>query len=271
YCGAPIVHTTLINADPALREGIDWPVKAMVAGAAPPAAMIQGMSELGFEVTHVYGLTEVYGPAAACAQHDSWRALPLAEQVRLNGRQGLRYQLQQGLTVMDPQAMIEVPADGETMGEVMFRGNITMKGYLKNAEATEAAFAGGWFHTGDLGVIEPDGYVKLKDRAKDIIITGGENVSSLEVEELLYKHPAIMEAAVVARPDPHWGETVCAFVTPTAGANDLDAEQVKTWCREHLARYKVPRTVVFCALPKTSTGKIQKFLLREQAGTLDQG
>jgi len=269
YCGAPIVHSTLINAPQELKAGIDWPVKAMVAGAAPPAAMIEGMERMGWEVTHVYGLTEVYGPAAVCAKHDDWAGLSLADRVEKNGRQGVRYQLQQGLTVMDPDTMREVPRDGETMGEVMFRGNIVMKGYLKNPAATDEAFRDGWFHTGDLGVLYPDGYVKLKDRSKDIIISGGENISSIEVEDALYKHPAVLACAVVARPDPKWGETPLAFVevkpelrpsTPE-GVQAL-AEELIEHCRAHLARYKCPREVRFEEVPKTSTGKIQKHILR---------
>ena len=271
YCGAPIVHSMLISAPASLRAGIDWPVKAMVAGAAPPAAMIEGMARLGFDVTHVYGLTEVYGPAAACAKHEHWASLPLAEQVELNGRQGMRYQLQQGCTVVDPQTLLEVPRDGETMGEVVFRGNVVMKGYLKNPAATTEAFAGGWFHTGDLGVLHADGYVKLKDRAKDIIISGGENISSIEVEDALYKHPAVMAAAVVARPDEKWGETPIAFVElrvdhrpADAGAEAALAQVILEHCRAHLARFKCPREVRFTELPKTSTGKIQKHLLRAE-------
>jgi fatty-acyl-CoA synthase len=266
YCGAPIVHSTLISAPPSLREGIDWPVKAMVAGAAPPASMIEGMSELGFDVTHVYGLTEVYGPAAACAKHESWQSRPLAEQVELNGRQGLRYQLQQACTVIDPQTLQEVPRDGETMGEVVFRGNIVMKGYLKNETATREAFRDGWFHTGDLGVLHADGYVKLKDRAKDIIISGGENISSIEVEDALYKHPAVLAAGVVAKPDPRWGETPLAFVELRPGAS-LTAQELIVHCRAHLAHFKCPREVRFEELPKTSTGKIQKHLLRARVGS----
>jgi fatty-acyl-CoA synthase len=264
YCGAPIVHGTLIAAPQALREGIDWEVKAMVAGAAPPASMIEGMARLGFDVTHVYGLTEVYGPAAACAKHESWRARTLAEQVDLNARQGVRYQVQQGCTVVDPDTLQEVARDGQTMGEVVFRGNVVMKGYLKNDAATREAFRGGWFHTGDLGVLQPDGYVKLKDRAKDIIISGGENISSIEVEDALYKHPAVLAAAVVAKPDPRWGETPLAFVELRAGET-VTAEALVAHCRAHLAGFKCPREIRFEELPKTSTGKIQKHLLRERA------
>ena len=272
YCGAPIVHATLINAPAALKAGIDWVVKAMVAGAAPPASMIEGMERMGWEVTHVYGLTEVYGPASVCVKRDEWNALELAGRVEKNGRQGVRYQLQQGLTVVDAQTMQQVPRDGETMGEVVFRGNIVMKGYLKNPKATADAFRGGWFHTGDLGVLHDDGYVKLKDRAKDIIISGGENISSIEVEDALYKHPAVLACAVVARPDPKWGETPLAFVELKADREPASAEAAKALadeliahCRKLLAHFKCPREVRFGVVPKTSTGKIQKHLLREQA------
>ena len=272
YCGAPIVHSALIAAPASLREGIDWTVRAMVAGAAPPASMIEGMARMGFDVTHVYGLTEVYGPAAACAKHEDWAGRPLPEQVELNGRQGARYQVQQGCTVVDPQTMREVPRDGATMGEVVFRGNVVMKGYLRNEAATREAFAGGWFHTGDLGVLHPDGYVKLKDRAKDIIISGGENISSIEVEDALYRHPAVLAAGVVARPDERWGETPLAFVElrpearpPDAQAERALADALIAHCREHLAHFKCPREIRFVELPKTSTGKIQKHLLRAQA------
>ena len=264
YCGAPIVHSTLINADAKLREGITHKVSAFVAGAAPPQAMIEGMERIGFDLTHVYGLTEVYGPATFCAQHDEWQALDVRDRAERNGRQGVRYLLQEGCTVMDPTTMKPVPADGETMGEIMYRGNITMKGYLKNAKATQDAFAGGWFHSGDLAVLQPDGYIKIKDRAKDIIISGGENISSLEVEDVIYRHPAVLAAAVVAKPDAKWGETPCAFVELKPGATATEAEIVEH-CRTHLARFKAPRAVVFGPLPKTSTGKIQKFMLRQQA------
>jgi len=264
YCGAPIVHQTLINAPVELRKGIDWKVNAMVAGAAPPAAVIEGMEKMGFSITHVYGLTETYGPATVCAKHTEWEALPLEQQVQRNGRQGVRYIVEEGLAVMDPETMKPVPADGETMGEIMFRGNITMKGYLKNPKATQEAFAGGWFHSGDLAVMQPDGYIKIKDRSKDVIISGGENISSLEVEDVLYRHPAVMAAAVVAMPDPKWGETPCAFVELKPGAKATDREIVE-FCRERMARFKAPRAVVFGELPKTSTGKIQKFVLRQNA------
>jgi len=264
YCGAPIVHSTLINADPGLREGIRHKVHAMVAAAAPPAAMIEGMERMGWDLTHVYGLTEVYGPATVCAKQEEWKSLDIGRRTERNGRQGVRYLMEEGLTVMDPQTMKPVPADGETMGEIMFRGNITMKGYLKNRKATEDAFAGGWFRSGDLAVMQPDGYIKIKDRAKDIIISGGENISSLEVEDVLYRHPAVLAAAVVAKPDPKWGETPCAFVELKAGAQVSDREIIDH-CRANLAGFKTPRHVVFGVLPKTSTGKIQKFLLRQQA------
>jgi fatty-acyl-CoA synthase len=226
--------------------------------------MIEGMQRMGFNITHVYGLTEVYGPATVCAKHPEWGELPLGEQVRLNGRQGVRYHVEEGLSVMDPGTMAPVPADGETMGEIMFRGNITMKGYLKNPKATEEAFRGGWFHSGDLAVMHPDGYVKIKDRSKDIIISGGENISSLEVEDVLYRHPAVAAAAVVAKPDPKWGETPCAFVELRKDSKTTEREIID-FCREHMAKFKVPRAVVFGELPKTSTGKIQKFMLREKA------
>jgi fatty-acyl-CoA synthase len=264
YCGAPIVHQTLINAPDEMKRGIGHKVSALVAAAAPPAPMIEGMEKMGFDLTHVYGLTEVYGPATVCAKHPEWKDLPLAEQVRLNGRQGVRYHVEEGLTVMDPETMQPTPADGETMGEIMFRGNITMKGYLKNPKATDEAFRGGWFHSGDLAVMQPDGYVKIRDRSKDIIISGGENISSLEVEDVLYKHPAVLAAAVVAKPDPKWGETPCAFVELKPGASVSESELME-FCRGQLAKFKAPRAIVFGELPKTSTGKIQKFVLRDKA------
>ncbi len=267
YCGAPIVHSLLINAPAEMKAGIEHRVNAMVAGAAPPAAMIEGMERLGFDITHVYGLTEVYGPASVCVKHESWNVLDIGERARLNARQGVRYHLQQAVTVMDPETMQPVPADGETMGEIMFRGNITMKGYLKNPKATGEAFAGGWFHTGDLAVMNPDGYVKIKDRSKDIIISGGENISSIEVEDVLYRHPAIIAAAVVAKPDPKWGETPCAFVELKPDAQ-VTADEIVAHCKQHLAGFKVPRNVVFGEVPKTSTGKIQKFALRQQVNSV---
>ena len=264
YCGAPIVHGMLINAPDAWKEGIDHRVSCLVAAAAPPAAVIEGMERMGFDITHVYGLTETYGPAAVCAKHEEWSALDIGARTERNGRQGVRYTCQEGMTVMDPVTMTEVPWDGETMGEIMFRGNITMKGYLKNPAATGEAFGGGWFHSGDLAVMQPDGYVKIKDRSKDVIISGGENISSLEVEDVLYRHPAVLAAAVVAQPDPKWGETPCAFVEVKPGAEVSEADLIEH-CRRHLARFKAPKAVVFGELPKTSTGKIQKFLLRERA------
>jgi fatty-acyl-CoA synthase len=267
YCGAPVVHNLLANAAPELRAGIAHKVYAMVAGAAPPAAMIAAMEELGFDLTHTYGLTETYGPAAVCAKHAAWESLDVGARARLNARQGVRYHLQEGLTVRDPETLAEVPADGETMGELMFRGNITMKGYLKNPTATEKAFAGGWFHTGDLGVRNADGYVKIKDRSKDIIISGGENISSLEVEDALYSHPAVLVAAVVAKPDARWGETPCAFIELKRGAT-VTAAEIVAHCRLHLAAFKVPRAIEFCELPRTATGKIQKFELRKRVGSV---
>lgn len=266
YCGAPIVHGMLVNAPGELKQGLPRGIKGMVAGAAPPASLIEGMETLGFDLTHVYGLTEVYGPATACAKHEEWEALDIGERARLNARQGVRYHLQRSAQVIDPETMKPVPMDGETMGEIMFRGNITMKGYLKNAKATQEAFAGGWYHTGDLAVQSPDGYIKIKDRSKDIIISGGENISSIEVEDVLYRHPDVLAAAVVAKPDPKWGETPCAFVELKAGST-LTAEEVVAHCRKHLAGFKVPKAVVFGELPKTSTGKIQKFELRKKAGS----
>jgi fatty-acyl-CoA synthase len=264
YCAAPIVHNLLIAAPAQLRAGIAQKVRGMVAGAAPPAAMIEGMARIGFDITHVYGLTEVYGPAAVAVKRASWADESLSEQTRLNGRQGTRYALQEGMTVMQPETMQETPADGQTMGEIMFRGNIVMKGYLKNPAATAKAFEGGWFHTGDLAVMEPDRYVKIKDRSKDIIISGGENISSLEVEDALYRHPDVMACAVVARPDDKWGETPVAFVELRAGGQ-ATADQLILHCRGLLAGYKVPREIRFEEIPKTSTGKIQKFALRERA------
>ncbi|MFY9513038.1 MAG: acyl-CoA synthetase [Rubrivivax sp.] len=268
YCAAPIVHNLLINAPAELRAGIGGEgrpqVRGMVAGAAPPAAMIEGMAQIGFDITHVYGLTEVYGPASVAVKHEGWAQQSLSEQARLNGRQGVRYALQEGMAVLDPATMQPAPADGQTMGEIMFRGNIVMKGYLKNPAATDKAFAGGWFHTGDLAVMEADRYVKIKDRSKDIIISGGENISSIEVEDALYRHPAVMACAVVARPDPKWGESPLAYVELKAGAEVSSAELI-AHCKRLLAGYKVPREIRFEPIPKTSTGKIQKFQLRERA------
>ena len=266
YCGAPIVHGLLVNAPAAMKAGVPAGIKAMVAGAAPPASMIEGMEQMGFDLTHVYGLTEVYGPATVCAKHASWDALDIGERARLNARQGVRYHLQRDVRVLNPETMQPVPQDGETMGEIMFKGNIAMKGYLKNPTATAEAFAGGWFHSGDLAVQYADGYFKIKDRSKDIIISGGENISSIEVEDVLYRHPDVLAAAVVARPDPKWGETPCAFVELKFGVHTTP-EDIVRHCKQHLAGFKVPRYVVFGDLPKTSTGKIQKFELRKRAGS----
>ena len=264
YCAAPIVHSLIYNAPESQRAGIGQAVRGMVAGAAPPAAMIEGMARIGFDITHVYGLTEVYGPAAVAVKRDSWADESLSEQTRLNGRQGVRYALQEGMTVRHPETLAEVPADGQTMGEIMFRGNIVMKGYLKNPVATDKAFEGGWFHTGDLAVLEPDRYAKIKDRSKDVIISGGENISSIEVEDALYRHPAVTACAVVARPDAKWGETPVAFVELRPGAS-VSAAELVAHCKGLLAGYKVPREIRFEEIPKTSTGKIQKFQLRERA------
>ena len=272
YCAAPVVHSLLIAAPAEQRQGIGQKVRAMVAGAAPPASMIEGMARIGFEITHVYGLTETYGPAAVAVKRPVWGERDLPEQTRLNGRQGVRYALEEAMTVRDPATLAEVPADGETMGEIMFRGNIVMKGYLKNGKATAESFAGGWFHTGDLAVLEADRYVKIKDRSKDVIISGGENISSLEVEDALYRHPEVVACAVVARPDPKWGEAPVAFVELKSGAAVTAADLV-AHCRALLAGYKVPREIRFEAIPKTSTGKIQKFQLRERvrsAAAIDQ-
>ena len=266
YCAAPIVHNLLINAPDELKEGVPMGVKGLIAGAAPPASIIEGMEKLGFDLTHVYGLTEVYGPAAVCVKQDEWNDLDISERARLNARQGVRYHLQQAIEVLDPETLVPVPADGETMGEIMFKGNIAMKGYLKNEKATQEAFEGGWFHSGDLAVMNPDGYIKMKDRSKDIIISGGENISSVEVEDVLYRHPAVMAAAVVAKPDPKWGETPCAFLEIKPGIEVTPADII-THCKQHLAGFKVPRAIVFCELPKTSTGKIQKYELRKLAGS----
>jgi fatty-acyl-CoA synthase len=264
YCAAPIVHSLIYNAAPELRAGITQKVRGMVAGAAPPAAMIEGMAQIGFDITHVYGLTEVYGPASVAVKRESWAGESLSEQTRLNGRQGVRYMLQEGMTVLDAETMAHTPADGQTMGEIMFRGNIVMKGYLKNPAATQKAFEGGWFHTGDLAVMEPDRYVKIKDRSKDVIISGGENISSIEVEDALYRHPAVLACAVVARPDAKWGETPVAYVELKLGAT-VTADELVAHCKGLLAGYKVPREIRFEPIPKTSTGKIQKFQLRERA------
>lgn len=264
FCGAPIVLSMLINTPKEKQIAIQHRVEVMVAGAAPPAAIIEGMRNLGVNVTHVYGLTETYGPSALCASQAGWSDLSIQEQAQLHSRQGVPYPLQDGMKVIDPETMQPVPHDGQTMGEIMFRGNIVMKGYLKNPEATAEAFAGGWFHTGDLAVCQPDGYAKITDRSKDVIISGGENISSLEVEEVLYQHPAVMTAAVVAKPDSRWQEVPCAFVELKQGA-EATPEQLIEFCRQHLARFKVPKDLVITEIPKTSTGKLQKFVLRDWA------
>ncbi len=263
-CGAPIVMATLLNATEAEKKPLPHVVNFATAAAPPPEAVLAAMKSAGFNVTHVYGLTEVYGPSVVNEWHDAWDALPGPEQAAKKARQGVRYPVLEGLAVRDPDTMVPVARDGESMGEVMMRGNVVMKGYLKNKAATAKAFAGGWFHTGDLGVIYPDGYVQLKDRSKDIIISGGENISSIEVEDALYKHPAVGAVAVVAKPDDKWGETPCAFVELKPGAT-ASADELQQWCKKHLADYKVPRHFVFADIPKTSTGKIQKFKLRDVA------
>ena len=268
-CGAPIVLNLLVHAPPAVRRQFDHVVEVATGGAAPPSTIITGMEALGFRVTHLYGLTETYGPATFCAWQDDWAALPLPERALLMARQGVAMPTLAALRVGDVDSGAPVPRDGTTLGEVMVRGNTVMKGYLGNAAATDKAFAGGWFHTGDLAVWHPDHAIEVKDRAKDIIISGGENISSLEVEECLYRHPAVLEAAVVARPDPKWGESPCAFVAVKPGSEGFDAESLVAWCREHLAHFKVPRTIVFGPLPKTSTGKIQKFVLRDTARAME--
>jgi fatty-acyl-CoA synthase len=262
-CGAPIVYSLLVDAPAELWTGVGHTVHGQIAASAPPPALIEGCEKAGIELTHVYGLTETYGPASVCAPQDEWAELPLAERANLLSRQGVRAALQEGLAVLDPDSMLAVPRDGATMGEIMFRGNIAMKGYLKNPATTAASFEGGWYHTGDLAVMFADGYVKIQDRSKDIIISGGENISSLEVEETLYRHPAVQFAAVVAQPDEKWGETPCAVIELKPGM-EATAEEIIAFCRDHMARYKVPRRVVFRELPKTSTGKIQKHLLRKE-------
>ena len=265
-CGAPIVYNTLINAPGAPKGKSAKPVVGLIAGAAPPVAVLEGAENIGIKLTHVYGLTEVYGPASVCAEQPGWDDLPADQRAQLKRRQGVPYPLQEAVTVLNPETMQPVPRDGETIGEVMFRGNIVMKGYLKNEKATQEAFEGGWFHTGDLGVLDEFGYVIIKDRSKDIIISGGENISSVEVEDVLYKHPAILFAAVVAKPDPKWGEVPCAFVELKEGATATEAE-ILAYCKSVLPGFKSPKSVVFGAIPKTSTGKIQKFMLRDQANS----
>jgi 3-(methylthio)propionyl---CoA ligase len=264
-CGAPIVLNMLVHAPDAVKQRFDHVVEVATGGAAPPSAVIEAMERMGFRVTHLYGLTESYGPSTVCAWQEEWSGLALPERAARMARQGVNYLTLERQRVVDPQTMTDVPADGSTLGELVLRSNTMMKGYLKNPAATEAAFEGGWFHTGDLAVRHPDGYVEIKDRSKDIIISGGENTSSLEVEDALYRHPQVMEAAVVARPDPVWGESPCAFITLKPEAAPVTADEIIAWCRASLAHYKVPRTIVFGPLPKTSTGKIQKFELRDRA------
>ncbi len=263
-CGAPVVLTLLANAPDAAKVKFPQTVECATGGAAPPSAVIEAMEANGFRVTHLYGLTESYGPATVCAWQDDWDGLAQTARSARMARQGVNYLTLEGAVVKDPDTMADVPADGATIGEIMLRGNTVMKGYLKNPEATAAAFHGGWFHSGDLAVVHPDGYIEVKDRSKDIIISGGENISSLEVEETLYRHPKVLEAAVVAKPDDKWGETPCAFVTLRDGAA-AEPDEIIAFCRDHMAHFKVPRTVVFGPLPKTSTGKIQKFVLRDRA------
>ena len=264
-CGAPIVLNLMANASEELTRLVDRPVNVMTAGAAPPPAVLEAMARLNFNVTHAYGLTEVYGPAVVCSWHEDWDQLPMRDQAELKARQGVRYPMLEELLVTDPETLEPVPRDGKTIGEIMFRGNVVMKGYLKNPEATSEAFASGYFHSGDLAVCHPDGYVEIKDRSKDVIISGGENISSIEVESVLYRHPAVLEAAVVAMPHDKWGETPCAFVDLRADAGVIDEQELVDYCRDNMARFKAPRKVVFGPLPKTSTGKIRKFELRERA------
>jgi len=267
-CGAPIVLNLMANAEENLKQGINQQVNIMTAASAPPPAVLEAMEKLNFKVTHAYGLTEVYGPAVVCAWHEEWDDLPVTEQAELKSRQGVRYPMLEKLVVADPDTLELVPRDGETIGEIMFKGNIVMKGYLKNPEATQKAFEGGWFHSGDLAVCHEDGYIEIRDRSKDTIISGGENISSIEIEKILYRHPAVMEAAVVARPNQKWGESPCAFVTLRDGFDNVCEQDIIAFCRDNMAHFKAPKTVVFGALPKTSTGKIQKFILRQQAEAL---
>ncbi|MBT8446168.1 MAG: AMP-binding protein, partial [Gammaproteobacteria bacterium] len=264
-CGAPIVLSLIANAPESLKAGIGHPVEIMTAASAPPPAILEGIARMGWTVTHTYGLTETYGPAVVCEWHDEWSELPDYEQAEKKARQGVRYTMLERLEVTDPESLEPLPHDAESLGEVMFRGNVVMKGYLKNPEATKTAFAGGWFHSGDLAVTHDDGYIEIRDRSKDIIISGGENISSIEVEKTLYRHPAVLEAAVVAMADDKWGETPCAFVALREDAGDVSSDDIIAFCREHMAHFKAPRKVVFGPLPKTSTGKVQKFVLRNQA------
>ncbi|MCG8383594.1 MAG: acyl-CoA synthetase [Gammaproteobacteria bacterium] len=263
FCGAPVVLNDLVNAPEDEKLALPHVVKTMTAGAPPPASILEKMDVAGFDVTHVYGLTETYGPSVMCAWKSEWNDLPPAEKATLKARQGIRYHALENVQVMDPDTLQVVPSDGETMGEIMFRGNIVMKGYLKNPSATEAAFRGGWFHSGDLAVRDPDGYIRIKDRSKDIIISGGENISSIEVEDILYRHPDVIEAAVIAQSDEKWGEVPCAFLLLRPEAEDLGEKEIMDYCRENMAHFKVPKKIVFTELPKTSTGKIQKFKLRD--------
>ena len=267
FCGAPVVLNLIVNAPEEERRPFDRQVEIMTAAAPPPPAVLERIEAMGFRVTHVYGLTEVYGPATVCAWHPEWDALEPLERARIKSRQGVRLPVEEGLMVADPESMAPVPMDGETMGEVFLRGNLVMKGYLKNAAATDEAFRGGWFHSGDLGVWHPDGYIELRDRSKDIIISGGENISTIEVEGVIFGHPKVLEAAVVARPDEKWGETPCAFVTLKPGET-ATAEEIIGYCRDNLAHFKAPRTVIFADLPKTSTGKVQKFKLRDRVSAI---
>ncbi|MBT7952484.1 MAG: acyl-CoA synthetase [Gammaproteobacteria bacterium] len=264
-CGAPIVLNMMANANEGMKAGIDHQVNIMTAASAPPPAVLEAMQKMNFKVTHCYGLTETYGPAVVCAWHEEWDELPITEQAELKSRQGVRYPMLEKLVVADPETLVPVPRDGETIGEIMFKGNVVMKGYLKNPDSTKKAFEGGWFHSGDLAVCHKDGYVEIRDRSKDIIISGGENISSIEIEKTLYRHPAVMEAAVVAQPDEKWGETPCAFISLRDNANDISEQDIITFCRENMAHFKAPKTVIFGPLPKTSTGKIQKYVLRQQA------
>ncbi|BDW85282.1 hypothetical protein MACH21_14590 [Roseicyclus marinus] len=267
-CGAPIVMSLMLSASDTAKRALPRPVRFFTAAAPPPEKVLAEMREAGFEVTHLYGLTETYGPAVVNDWHEAWSFLPPAEQARLNARQGVRYLPLEGLDVRDPETMLPVPRDGETIGEVMFRGNVVMKGYFRNPAATEAAFRGGWFHSGDLAVVHPDGYIQIKDRSKDVIISGGENISSIEIEEVLYRHESVSVAAVVAMPHATWGETPCAFVELVEG-KAADGDSLRRWCRDHLAHYKVPGHFVFGTIPRTSTGKIQKFVLRDQMRALE--
>jgi fatty-acyl-CoA synthase len=262
-----VVHSLLVEAPAELRQGIGHKVSALVGGAAPSLALVEGMARIGIDLTHIYGLTEVYGPASICAKHEEWQLLDVGQQAERNGRQGVRCLLQEGCTVLDPQTLEAQPRDGKTIGEIMYRGNLTMKGYLKNEQATDEVFRGGWFHSGDLAVLEPDGYAKIKDRSKDIIISGGENISSLEVEDTLYRHPSVLVAAVVAEDDEKWGETPCAFIELRPGTSATESEII-AHCRARLAHFKAPKHVIFGPVPRTSTGKIQKFVLRERLKTV---